>query len=82
VLACGSTYPHRGNINNMQLSPDEGEQEDAVEDEEVVREEDLSDEEADSAGPAKWVVPGCVGGAGERQGRVEGRVEEFESERV
>jgi hypothetical protein len=31
----------------------EGEQEDAVEDEEVVREEDLSDEEADSAGPVK-----------------------------
>jgi hypothetical protein len=35
----------------------EDEQEDAVEDEEVVREEDLSDEEADSAGPVKWVVP-------------------------
>jgi hypothetical protein len=36
----------------------EEEQEDAVEDEEVVQEEDrLSDEEADSAGPAKWVVP-------------------------
>jgi hypothetical protein len=33
------------------------EQEDAVEDEEVVREEDLSGEEADSAGPVKWVVP-------------------------
>jgi hypothetical protein len=29
----------------------------AVEDEEVVQEEDLSDEEADSAGPVKWVVP-------------------------
>jgi hypothetical protein len=28
-----------------------------VEDEEVVQEEDLSDEEADSAGPVKWVVP-------------------------
>jgi hypothetical protein len=35
----------------------EDEQEDAVEDEEVVREEDLSDEETDSAGPVKWVVP-------------------------
>jgi hypothetical protein len=28
-----------------------------VEDEEVVQEEDLSDEEADYAGPVKWVVP-------------------------
>jgi hypothetical protein len=28
-----------------------------VEDEEVVQEEDLSDEEADSAGPVKWMVP-------------------------
>ena len=28
-----------------------------MEDEEVVQEEDLSDEEADSAGPVKWVVP-------------------------
>jgi hypothetical protein len=34
----------------------EDEQEDAVEDEEVVREEDLSDEEAGSAGPVEWVV--------------------------
>jgi hypothetical protein len=40
----------------------EDEQEDAVEDEEVVREEDLSDEEADSAGPVKWVVPACKAG--------------------
>jgi hypothetical protein len=62
----------------------EDEQEDAVEDEEVVREEDLSDEEADSAGPVpvQWVVLGgacCVGGAGERQGRVvERRAEGFE----
>jgi hypothetical protein len=33
----------------------EDEQEDAVEDEEVVQEEDLSsDEEADPAGPVKW----------------------------
>jgi hypothetical protein len=32
-------------------------QEDATEDEAVVLEEDLSDEEADSAGPVKWVVP-------------------------
>jgi hypothetical protein len=35
----------------------EDEQEDAVEDEAVAREEDLSDEEADPAGPLKWVVP-------------------------
>jgi hypothetical protein len=35
----------------------EDEQEDAAEDEAVVLEEDLSDEEADSAGPVKWVVP-------------------------
>jgi hypothetical protein len=47
------------------------EQEDAVEDDEVVREEDLSDEEADSAGPVASGVGGAgVGGAGERQGRV------------
>ena len=32
-------------------------QEDAAADEAVVLEEDLSDEEADSAGPVKWVVP-------------------------
>jgi hypothetical protein len=61
----------------------EDEQEDTVEDEEVVREEDLSDEEADSAGPVKWVVPAwkwevlANGRAG-----VERRAEEFESERV
>jgi hypothetical protein len=35
----------------------EDEQEDAAEDEAVVLEEGLSDEEADSAGPVKWVVP-------------------------
>jgi hypothetical protein len=35
---------------------DEWQQEDAAEDEAVVLEEDLSDEEADSAGPVKWVV--------------------------
>jgi hypothetical protein len=35
----------------------EDEQEDTVEDEEFLLEEDLSDEEADSAGPVKWVVP-------------------------
>jgi hypothetical protein len=57
----------------------EDEQEDAVEDQEVVQEEDLSDEEADSAGP---VGGASVGGTGARQGRVERRVEEFESERV
>ena len=34
----------------------EDEQEDAAEDEAVVLEEDHSDEEADSAGPVKWVV--------------------------
>jgi hypothetical protein len=32
-------------------------QEDAAEDEAAVLEEDLSDQEADSAGPVKWVVP-------------------------
>jgi hypothetical protein len=32
-------------------------QEDTAADEAVVLEEDLSDEEADSAGPVKWVVP-------------------------
>jgi hypothetical protein len=35
----------------------EGEQEDAAEDEAVMLEEDLSDEEAGSEGPVKWVVP-------------------------
>jgi hypothetical protein len=35
----------------------EHEQEDAAEDEAVVLEEDPSDEEVDSAGPVKWVVP-------------------------
>jgi hypothetical protein len=35
----------------------EDEQEDAAEDEAVVLEEDLSDEEANSAGPVKWVMP-------------------------
>jgi hypothetical protein len=33
------------------------EQEDAAADEAVVLEEDLSDKEAGSAGPVKWVVP-------------------------
>jgi hypothetical protein len=37
----------------------EDEQEDATEDEAAVLEEDLSDEEADSAGPVKWVVQEC-----------------------
>jgi hypothetical protein len=32
-------------------------QQDAAEDEAVVLEEDLGDEEADSAGPVKWTVP-------------------------
>jgi hypothetical protein len=32
-------------------------QQDAAEDEAVVLEEDLSDEEAGSAGPVKWAVP-------------------------
>jgi hypothetical protein len=35
----------------------EDEQEETAEDEAVGLEEDLSDEEADSAGPVKWVVP-------------------------
>jgi hypothetical protein len=35
----------------------EDEQADAAEDEAVVLEKDLSDEEADSAGTVKWVVP-------------------------
>jgi hypothetical protein len=35
----------------------EDEHEDAVEDEGVVQGEDLSGEEAGSAGPVKWVVP-------------------------
>jgi hypothetical protein len=35
----------------------EDEQEDAEEDEEAVLEKDLRDEEAHSAGPAKWLVP-------------------------
>jgi hypothetical protein len=61
----------------------EDEQEDAVEDDEVVQEEDLSDEEADSAGPVEWVVPAWeVLATGARQGWVERRAEEFGSERV
>jgi hypothetical protein len=58
----------------------EDEQEDAAEDEVVVLEEDLSDEEAGSAGPVKWVVPAWEVLAADRGG-VEGRVEETESER-
>ena len=57
-------------------------QEDAAADEAVVLEEDLSDEEADSAGPVKWVVPawgGIYTGSGQRG--VEGRVEGAGSER-
>jgi hypothetical protein len=54
----------------------EDEQEDAAEDEAVVLEEDLSDEEADSAGPVKWVVPACEVLASDRASRgVEGRAE-------
>jgi hypothetical protein len=58
-------------------------QEDAAADEAVVLEEDLSDEEADSAGPVKWVVvpAGEVLLAVERGGWSDGRVEETESER-
>jgi hypothetical protein len=50
----------------------------------VVREEDISDEEAGSgsAGPVQWVVPAREVLTGARQGRVERRAEEFESERV
>jgi hypothetical protein len=40
----------------------------AAEDEAVVLEEDLSDEEADSAGPVKWVVPACEVLAADRGG--------------
>jgi hypothetical protein len=36
---------------------EEGQEGDAAADEAVVLEEDISDEEADSAGPVKWVVP-------------------------
>jgi hypothetical protein len=39
-------------------------QEDATEDEAVVLEEDLSDEEGDSAGPVEWVGSTGVGGTG------------------
>jgi hypothetical protein len=61
----------------------EDEQEDAVADEEVVHEEDLRDEEADSAGPVKqWVVPAwevlAHEGAGWRGGLENLRVIEFE----
>ena len=60
VCVCGA----RGNRDGWQTSPaavarrvvEEG-QEDAAADEAVVLEEELSDEEADSAGPVKWVVP-------------------------
>jgi hypothetical protein len=56
----------------------EDEQEGAAEDEAVVLvlEEDLSDEEADSAGPVKWVIPAwlatLVGSTGSGQRGVEG----------
>jgi hypothetical protein len=43
-------------------------QEDATEDRAVVLEEDLSDEEADSAGPVKWVVPAWEVLAADRAG--------------
>jgi hypothetical protein len=43
-------------------------------------EEDLSDEDADSAGPVKWVVPAWEVLAADRKG-VEGRVEGTGSER-
>jgi hypothetical protein len=56
-------------------------QEDAAADEAVVLEGDLSDEEADSAGPVKWVVRAWVVGAADCGGGVEGRVEGNESER-
>jgi hypothetical protein len=46
----------------------EDEQEDAAEDEAVVLEEDLSDEEAGSAGPVKWVVPAWEVLAANRRG--------------
>jgi hypothetical protein len=54
----------------------EDEQEDTVEDEEVVRVEELSDEEADSAGPVKWVVPAWEVLANDRAGW-RGRLKSF-----
>jgi hypothetical protein len=53
-----------------------------VEDEEVVQEEDLSDEEAGSAGPVKWVVPAREVLAQNRAGWRGGLEAESESERV
>jgi hypothetical protein len=52
----------------------EDEQEDAVavEDDEVVQGEDLSDEEADSAGPVEWVVPAWEALAQDRAGWARG----------
>jgi hypothetical protein len=47
----------------------EDEHEDAAEDDAAVLEEDLSDEEADSAGPVKWVVPVWEVLAADRGGR-------------
>jgi hypothetical protein len=59
--ACEKARPKRRLADNSSSGAAgrvvEDEQEDAVEDEEIVREEDLSGEEADSAGPVKWVVP-------------------------
>jgi hypothetical protein len=53
----------------------------AEEDEAVVLEEDLSDEEVDSAGPVKWVEPAWEVLVNDRAGW-RGGFEEFGSERV
>jgi hypothetical protein len=56
-------------------------QEGAAADEAVVLEEDLSDEEANSAGPVKWVVPAWEVLAADRGGWRAGlKTEETESE--
>jgi hypothetical protein len=56
-------------------------QEDAAADEAVVLEEELSDEEADSAGPVKWVVPQWEVLAADRGGWRAGLIEGTASER-
>ena len=64
VCVCGSSP--QATAGRRQTAPaavarrvveDGQEQEDAAADEAVVLEEDLSDKEAGSAGPVKWVVP-------------------------
>ena len=60
---------------------EDGGQEDAAADEAFVLEEDLSDEEADSAGPVKWVVPAWEVLAADRGGWRAGLKRLAESER-